>query len=42
MHGSSYDKVDFCSLSLPSEQTYKKINDKYFHWIFLDYGKTTN
>lgn len=42
MRGSSYDKVDFCSLSSPSEQTYDKIYDKcrYFHWKLLDCGKT--
>lgn len=44
MRGSSYDKVDFCSLSSPSEQTYEKFNDKcmymYFHWKLLDYRKT--
>lgn len=44
MRGSSYDKVDFCSLSSPSEQTYEKIDDKcmymYFHWKLLDCHKT--
>lgn len=40
MHGSSYDKVDFCSLSSPSEQTYEKFMTNACTCTFTENYKT--